>query len=120
MKTLTLLIALTLSANTFGSGGHDHGSSHSHGGHTHSHKVKEVSKEQATKNAKENIERLISSKKIDSSWKNSKLDSSVKKKFNGKTEWLLTFSNEEGKKGKKLYIFLTLSGDFVAANFTGK
>ena len=49
---------------------------------------------------------------------------SIKKKelkiFGKKTEWVVTFDNEKGVKGKKLYIFLKLSGEFVAANFTGK
>ncbi|WP_372654302.1 DUF6488 family protein [Halobacteriovorax sp.] len=117
MKLITFIIAIAISTYTFGGEGHGH--SHSNG-HSHSHEKKEITKDKALVIAKQNIERLIKAKKIHTSWKGSKLDSSVKKKFNNKTEWLLTFSNEEGEKGKKLFIFLNLSGEFVAANFTGK
>ena len=44
----------------------------------------------------------------------------LSKKFGKKTEWVVTFNNKKGLKGKKLFIFLKLNGDFVAANFTGK
>jgi len=66
------------------------------------------------------IARLVKAKKIDSTWTKAIFDKAVKKNYGKKTEWLVTFNNEKGVKGKKLYIFLKPSGEFVAANFTGK
>jgi hypothetical protein len=69
----------------------------------------------------EEVARLVSVKKIPDSWKDgAKLDA-IKKKGGGKKwEWLITFDNEKETKNKRLYIFLKPSGEFVAANFTGK
>ena len=66
------------------------------------------------------VERLVKAGKIDSTWTKAVFDKSEKKKFGKKTEWVVTFNNKKGVKGKKLYIFLKLDGEFVAANFTGK
>ncbi len=72
--------------------------------------------EQSSKVGKFHVERLVKAKKIDSSWMNANLDKSELKK----NEWVVTFNNEKGIKGKKIYISLKKSGEFVAANFTGK
>ena len=64
--------------------------------------------------------REVKKGKIDKSWINAKHEKSIKKKYAKRTEWIVTFLNENGVKGKKLYIFLKLNGEFVAANFTGK
>lgn len=112
MRILTILITLTLSSIGFASPG----SGHSHG-HGHSHDTAPmISKEKTQEIGKHHIQRLVKAKKLDSTWLTSKFDKSEKKK----NEWLVTFNNEKGIKGKKLYIFLKLSGEFVAANFTGK
>lgn len=115
MKNLLLIGALLLSFSSFAGpgGGHSHGHGHSHG-------ATKVSKEKTGEIGRYHVERLIKAGKIDSSWKTSTFDKSEKKKFGKKTEWVVTFNNEKGVKGKKLYIFLKLSGEFVAANFTGK
>ncbi len=127
MKIITLIsVLVSMSILSFASyagdgHGHSHGNEHSHGGgHSHSHETNEIAKEQTGVIGRTHVERLIKLKKIDSSWKSSMFDKSEKKSFKGKTEWLVTFKNEKGVKGKKLYIFLKLSGEFVAANFTGK
>jgi len=33
---------------------------------------------------------------------------------------VVTFLNEKSSKNKKIFIFLKVTGEFVAANFTGK
>jgi len=111
MKNLVFLVTLTLTSISFAGpgGGHSHG-------HSHSHDTPAISKEKAAELGKKHIQRLIKAKKLDTSWLNSKLDKSEIKK----NEWVVTFNNEKGAKGKKLYIFLKKSGGFVAANFTGK
>ncbi len=109
-----LLIALTLvSFNSLAGSGHDH--SHGHG-HSHGHEKREIKKSRTGVIGRVQVERLVHEKKIDASWKRSSFDKSVLKEG----EWLVTFTNDKGVKGKKLYIFLKTSGEFVAANFTGK
>ena len=109
MKTLMVLIALTVSFTTFAGPGHGH-----------SHGAPAISQEKTGEIGRKHVERLIKAGKIDASWKMAIFDKSEKKVTAGKKEWVVTFNNEKGVKGKKLYIFLKLSGKFVAANFTGK
>lgn len=66
------------------------------------------------------IRRLIKKGKINSSWSSASHKESVAKEFKGRREWVVTFDNQKGVKGKTLYIFLNLRGGFIAANFTGK
>jgi hypothetical protein len=127
MKSTLKIICLFFTFSTLAGSDHGHGHSHSHGhSHGHVHKsnqkkvYKAVSKEKALEIGKFHVQRLIADKKIATSWNTSKFDKIVKKKSKKSHEWLITFSNEKETKDKKLFIFLTLSGDFVAANFTGK
>jgi hypothetical protein len=110
MKILLTLLTLLLTSICFAgpSGGHSHGHDHA--------KTPDISKESTGVIGRSHIERLIKTKKLDASWKQAKFDKSVIKK----NEWLVTFDNDKSVKGKKLFIFLTKSGVFVAANFTGK
>jgi hypothetical protein len=88
--------------------GHDHG--HSHGGKKHSHaKATKVDAKKAEELARNKIKVLIFKEKINSSWNESKLGTAEIKKIRNKSEWVLTFKNEKGIKGKTLYIFLKLT-----------
>lgn len=97
-------------------------------GHGHSHGLIDPCKKLATSDVKKSsvqvgqchINRLIKKGKINASWKDASYKESVKKDFSGRKEWVVTFGNEKGEKGKTLYIFLNLKGGFVAANFSGK
>jgi hypothetical protein len=121
MKTLTLLVAFTLCSISYGGPGHSHG-----GGHGHSHGPVDVCKKLATKDLKTSsmkigkchISRFITAGKINKSWTNASL--AQNKSIPKRKEWLVTFKNDKGVKGKELFIFLSASGSFVAANFTGK
>jgi hypothetical protein len=121
MKTITILMSLMISTLSFAGTGHGH--SHSHG-NSHSHgtpkEVKKIDAEKAEKLARNKVRVLAFQEKVDASWNDAKLTSADIKETKGVKEWLLTFSNEKGKKGKTLYVFLKLNGEFVAANFTGK
>ena len=117
MKFITFLITLTIATFTYAGTGHGHGHSHGNG---HSHEAVKISKEKTGEIGRKQLQRLVKAEKLDSSWINAKFDASEQKMSNGKTEWLVTFTNEKGVKGKKLFIFLTLGGEFVAANFSGK
>ena len=118
MKFKALLsgfIFLLASFTVMAGSGHDHGH-----GHGHSHGP--VDKDMAVKKATRIVNSLAARKTIEKSWGNIKVNSIEKKKFKGKMEWVATFVNDKvaDVKKRKLYIFLTLGGDYIAANYTGK
>ena len=65
---------------------------------------------------------LASKRKIDTSWKAVKLDKAETVEGKKMKEWKFTFKNPAEKDASKqtLYLFYTLNGHFIAANFTGK
>lgn len=65
---------------------------------------------------------LASKGKIDPSWTGVKLDKAETVAGKKTKEWKFTFKNPTEKDASKqtLYLFYTLSGNFIAANFTGK
>lgn len=116
MKLIILPIFLALSLfsmTTMAGGSHSHGHGHSHG---------PVDQATANLKAKNIVANFIKKKILDKSWESIEVNSSEKKTFNGKQEWVVSFVNEKFAdiKKRKLYIFLTLSGSYIAANYTGK
>ena len=83
---------------------------------------KEVKIEVVKENASKGVEMLIKREKLVDSWKKATLLGAEKKKFSGHAEWVVTLENKliKDEKKQKLYVFLSLSGEFLAANFTGK
>ncbi len=65
---------------------------------------------------------LVGKGKIDASWKSVKLLKAETVDVKSKKEWKLTFNNPAEKDTSKqtLYMFYALSGNFIAANFTGQ
>ncbi|MEN8171173.1 MAG: DUF6488 family protein [Pseudomonadota bacterium] len=113
----TIVTTLVLSSLLFGApvmagGGHDHG---------HSHAQAPVNKGTAEKSAAMAVASLIAGGKIDKSWSSTTANSSEKKDFNGRTEWVVTFVNDKvtDPAKQKLYVFMSLSGEYIAANYTG-
>ena len=116
MKTLPIALVLSsllFCAPAIGGSDHDHG---------HSHAQAPVDKATVEKNSVNVINELIENKKLDKSWALIAVSSSEKKAINGGTEWLVTFVNKKitDTEKQKLYIFLTLDGEYIAANYTGK
>ena len=114
MKFKAILLSLTLglfSITAVAGSGHDHGHGHS-------------PVDQATANSKATkiVASFIKQKTLDKSWTGTTVSSSEKKMFNGQQEWVVSFVNEKvaDAEKRKLYVFLTLSGDYIAANYTGK
>jgi len=97
------------------------GSSHDHE-HGHSHSHTPVNKAAAKNNATEIVAALVKRDKLENSWQTIAASSVEKKTLNGNPEWVAIFVNEKitDAKKQKLYVFLTLGGDYIAANFTGK
>lgn len=113
MKLILLSVCFLISTVSFAGPG----TGHSHG---HSHAKPAIAKEKTEEVGRSHIQRLIKAGKLDASWTDSRLESAEQKEFGKKKEWVLLFVNEKDVKNQKLYIFLKLSGDFIAANFTGK
>lgn len=120
-KTMKFLIsvflasALLLAGSAMAGGGHDHG-------HGHSHAQIPVDKTVAQTNGGKVIASLVSRKKIDQSWTGIAASSVEKKIYQDRPEWVITYNNTKVKEAdkQKLYVFLTVSGDYIAANYTGK
>lgn len=114
MQSVLFSIILALSPATLLAGGnHDHGHSHSH---------EPVSKAQAEQVAIKSVAQLIENGKIDSSWKSAGVAKSEQKQFGSKLEWVISFANDKisDPKQQTLYVFVTLTGEYLAANYTGK
>ena len=114
MKLKTLLLGLILSlfsTTIFAGGNHDHGIKHP-----------PVNQEVANTYALKVIDSLISRNRIDKSWEAISISATEKKTFDGRQEWVVSFVNENiaDEDKKKLYVFLTLSGEYLAVNYTGK
>lgn len=131
MKTILYICALLCCTTTWAGPGHSHTSPGGHmhaeaenpekqSNHGHAHGAKILNIDEAKTAGQFNLERLVKINKIDKSWLKASFEMAEQKKFGKKNEWLVTFNNEQGVKGKKLYIFLKPNGEFVAANFTGK
>ncbi len=115
MKTLAttlVLSSLLFGAPVIAGSGHDHG---------HSHAQAPVNKEIAENNAEKAMASLVLKGKIDKSWESITASSSEKKSFNGRSEWVVIFVNKNitDSDKQKLYVFLTLNGEYIAANYTG-
>ena len=116
LKTLLLGLSLSLCSATAAAGSnhdHDHGHSHSHA---------PVNQVTATTNATEIVAALVKRNKLDESWASITPGSVEKKVFNDNSEWVAVFVNDKITDTDKqtLYVFLTLAGDYIAANYTGE
>ena len=117
MKLKTLLLGLFISFSSitsFAGGGHDHGNGHSHSNTP-------VDEATAQANATKVVAEFVSRSKLDKSWVSIAASSIEKKEFKGKQEWVVVFVNDKATDPakQKLYVFLTLGGDYIAANHSG-
>jgi len=118
MRPTILLFGLIISMFSFAAmagSGHDHGNDHSH-----SHKL--VSQEEVSANAVKIVAALVNRKKLEKSWASIKAGSTEKITVQGNPEWVVIFVNKNiaDVEKQKLHVFLTLGGDYIAANYTGK
>jgi hypothetical protein len=116
MQTRAALLSLALSVLALAP------SASAHENHRHA-AAPALTEEKARTRAQEELERLVSVQKVDASWKAQGKLKSVEKKSSGQAwEWLATFENGKAAEASKrvLYVYLKPSGEFVAANFTGK
>jgi len=112
IKIFFLTLALSFFSLTVTAGsGHDHGHSHA-----------AISQSQAEDAAIKRVAKLVEAGKIDKSWGAVGVAKSIQKNFSGHQEWVVSFNNTKISDSTKqtLFIFLTLGGKFLAANYTGK
>lgn len=113
--TTTLLVLLSflfLNTAVMAGAGHEHGHSHSQG---------PITKGEAENNALKKVRQLAETGKIDTSWSATKATSIEQKTFSKGTEWVITFRNDKISDSlkKNLYLFFSLDGQYIAANYTG-
>lgn len=113
MKNLAKAVVLSLiffGAPAMAGSGHDHGY------------TPPVNQQTAEINADKVIDSLVTRDKVDKSWAAIKASSVEKKVLNGRPEWVVIFTNDKITDAEKqnLYVFLTLGGNYIAVNYTGK
>ena len=88
-------------------------------GHTHE---RSINAKQAEVNAQSIVDQLVEKKAIDASWKGSKPVESLSQTSSGAKFWQVTFKNSAVSDQAKqtLYVFLTTTGKYLAANHSGK
>jgi uncharacterized protein DUF6488 len=113
MRLATLLLGFILSLFTLSAMA---GSDHDHG---HSHTPADQAT--ATTNATKVVVALANKNKLDKSWASIIASSVEKKVYNGTPEWVAVFVNDKitDPAKRKLFVFLTLNGEYIATNFTG-
>ena len=118
MRLTILLFGFILSVSALSvmaGSGHDHD-------HGHSHSYTPVSQEKASANATKIVAALVNRNKLDKSWVSIAASSVDKITIQDNPEWVVVFVNDKiaDTEKRKLYVFLTLGGDYIAANYTGE
>jgi len=88
-------------------------------GHSHA-PVTPVTENQAIKNASDAVAAIVEKGKLDTSWAEVKPTETKKKMNQYGQEWVVSFINPKiAEKGKNtLYVFLSLDGQYLGANFS--
>jgi hypothetical protein len=92
------------------------------GGNCHFHGNAPIKESVIVGCATDRKDTLVSSGKIPATWKDVKVEKSETVEGQNMKEWKLTFKNLAEKDASKqnLYMFYSLTGNFIAANFNGK
>ncbi len=90
-------------------------------GHSHSPKTEKITESQASEQAVKLVAEIVKKGKLDASWAKVEPEKVQKKTFDNKPEWVITFNNpgEKDPTKQKLYVFLSLYGDYLGANHSG-
>lgn len=114
LATTVLLSSLLFGAPVMAGSGHSHDAD---GGHSHG----PISSHEVSKKALQRINKLADARKIDASWAGIKAASVEQKTYSKGPEWVITFKNDKVSETAKqtLYMFFTLDGHYIAANYTG-
>jgi hypothetical protein len=87
----------------------------------HTHGEEEVGREEILIRSKAYLRRLVVNGKIEPAWETLEPATIEQQNHKGTEEWVVTFENSEAdsEDKKTLYIFFTLNGQVIAANFSG-
>lgn len=118
--TVVLFTSLVFSLPIQAGSGHTHDKEGGHSNHGHSHGT--IGNKQAVAKGLAKVKFLAQKGTIDKSWKEITQGSATKKTFNHNTEWVIMFNNDKitDKSKQRLYVFFSLDGHYIAANYTGK
>lgn len=118
--TIIYVIFFISSGAAIAGGGHEHDHGHSHDNSSHAHEP--ISADSASHKAKEKIAQLVKKGKIDASWTELEPTSVEQKTFAKGVEWVVVFKNPKVNDSTKqtLYLFYSLDGHYIAANYTGQ
>lgn len=113
MKIFTMVFLFTLAVFAMpvtAGAGHDHG---------HSHAL--VSSGQVVDLAAKKLQLMVDAGKIDATWVGAKSNRIEQVSYSQGPEWVVTFVNDKLADTSKqtLYLFYSLSGQYIAANYTG-
>ena len=113
VNRILLALFVMLSSQVYAGAGHSHGHGHAHD---------PISQAEAQKIAEDSIAQLVKKESIEKTWYKAVFQSAEQKEFGGKMEWVVIFKNDKASNTKEsmLYIFLTLGGQYIAANYTGE
>ncbi|MFZ5758602.1 MAG: DUF6488 family protein [Thermodesulfobacteriota bacterium] len=108
MRRITVFLIMILAlvcGQVYGGDGHDH--------------ANELSQEQIQEKASSYVATIVEKGKLAASWNGIPPGKAIE---TAEHEWLVSFHNPHEKDLDKqtLYLFLSLSGEYRAANFTGK
>lgn len=122
MRLNILLLAFIFSSVTFlvlAGNDQDHGHDHDHG---HSHSQEAVDNVKAESNATNIVAELVQREKLEASWGPISATTVEKQEFDGTPEWVVIFVNDAipDVAKQKLYVFLKVNGEYIAANYTGE
>ncbi len=90
-------------------------------GHSHSQNTEKITESQASEQATKLVAAIVEKGKLDASWAKVQPAEVQKKTFKNGLEWVITFDNpkEKDPAKQKLYVFLSLYGDYLGANHIG-
>ncbi len=113
-STLLFLSALLFAMPIIAGGGHEHDSD---GGHSRG----PISSDQVIDRALKKMKHMADAGKIDATWSGVKAASAEQKTYSKGPEWVVTFGNDKINDEAKqtLYLFYSLDGHYIAANYTG-
>jgi hypothetical protein len=101
--------------------------SDSSGSHLHFNQVDRndkkanIDENMAVEVSKNQVFKLVTKGILSRDWLKSSPLEAIKKDFLGKLEWVIKIKNDNEVINRKiLFVFLSLDGKFIAANFTGK
>ena len=114
MNIPTVILSLTLflfPLSTFAGSGHDHGAP-----------SEPVTQQQAEQTANQIVATFVDKGTIEKSWSSAKVEKAQQKQFGDSLEWVISYKNESVSDPEKrtLYIFMSLAGQYLAANYSGE